>query len=635
MKKKAILFILSLLTLSACAGNEMSQSMSSLSSESSSSESSSSIVEKGWKEEDKKIMKDNLFGEVLPYIDAGEKTTVEFLPALNELHIMGSSVLSRNTLKEYSNLYSKEDGWYDSSNQYQGLPQNVYSFGKVIETKNGKRYINVQFYALDSVSHQIAEDGIFALLAYSPYEYEFPTAMFDEGIQLVSPTSKLHVPEFKADYYKLSYAEYEIYEVICFTTDTHAEATYKKSLEENKFILLGEKNDYGDYIAVSSDYQFAVCFYYDEEYGTLDIYLSNVPESITPNWPKEGLKEAFTTYGQEAFDIPKMKFEGALYSAHESDMNYYYAYFGEFDKINYTIEVIGANQEHFNQYVTQLSTDKWNEDKKASEEIGEGTKVFTKEINGKTAKIDVGLGSNLVVIHVYLYTQKAPSKVWPSEDIKMALHNEYIDDQLPALTSEKATGYVVHEASYDPAYVEILCELNDVDEVFKAYEDLLTQSEWTSYHEKENTYLSPKKELIVEVKKNTSSVSIYFYDAPIKSWPSKFVKKQLENRELTDELPSIEGEKLTFMYYIAPFRYPKSFKIEVIIDQDNDSITAQQLMEKYEKELTEKGFQKNERDDTNLDNESIYDSPQKQYDVSLYISSSDTLSILVTPIVQI
>ena len=664
MKKRILLSVLSVLALCACTGQEPtsssntssndpvnsqnessstngnSSSNSDTSSSTDSSSSSSSEEEKNWSETDQALMREHLYGEVLPYFDVGQNT-VEYDQDYDEIVIMGSTAdVTQDNLKAYAESFTSS-GWFDSSDLYSSLPDNVYVFEKIIQTEQGNRYLDVQFYAVDSSTYQPTDTGIFALFAYDDREYDFPTEFFDEGIQY-NTNSQLHVPSFPAEWYELSEDYYEVY---CITSDTDALATYKDILEKNEFTVLEDQDEYGYYTAISKDEEFAVMYGYQAEsgildFGYLDIVLAQVPEMPSEEWPSEGLSQAFSTYAQDStFDVPEWNGEGATYLGYEDEYNIMYYYYGLPELINYIIEVHGATEETFNNYLTALKNASWVEDKSAGEEE---YKTFTKVNGDKVATIDVSFDAqkSIVYITVYLVMQDAPLEEWPSEQVKAALEDEYnqITDVVPALTNEKVTGYIFDEET-DLYYadVQLLCASADVDEVFNAYVSLLTTSGWQAYDATttdENDYLSPNKQIIVTLGKGEKSVYVSFYAAPLTSWPSTLVSKQAEIHTYTDTLPELTGENLTYEYLVNPNRYPTSYEILVTLTNADESNTVQALMEQYESKLTEASYTKSERDDLYLSDEKIYASPNKQFEVTLFISGTNTLVILVTPVVS-
>lgn len=281
MKNKLILTVLSLLALCACDGTGTSSLTSSNSSSESSNptsvDSSSNTPEtEGWTEEQKKMMQDNLYGEVLPYFDAGKDAYIDFL--YGRFTVNGQETIKFTDLASYAALYTEADGWYDSKDQYDNVTEYEYCFQKQVTIDGGKkRFIDVRFYVVGSL-FEIAEEGFFALYAYDNHDYEFPTAMFDANIKNYYPESKQHVPVFPADYY-ITHDSSAM--VLCVTSDQNAVESYKTILNNNQFTIQPEMDQYQRYVAISPCNNFSVVFNYIAKKKGLAIALADVPTTET------------------------------------------------------------------------------------------------------------------------------------------------------------------------------------------------------------------------------------------------------------------------------------------------------------------------------------------------------------------
>lgn len=617
MKNKLILSLLSLFVLVSCNGSKEN--------------------EKTWEEEQKKIMQDHLYGEILPYIDLGEEATLEYDDVEDEVQIIGAedSIITQEELKAYANLYSLENGWYDNKSKYVDVPENAYIFEKKVKTNDGNRFVNVQFYATDT-SKEVANEGRFVLFAYDPYVgmYDWPSEFFKSYTEIAG--SEVQIPKFPADYYQ-RIGEYP--NLLCYTSDSDAEAAYKKILQQNNFTVLEEKIDDASY-AIDPKNLYAVGYYYYEDLKALEIFFDiQIPQVPSDKWPKDGLNEAFKNYGQTYFEVPSYEFTGAKYLGYEDEYNSTYFYYDSPELINYIIEVRGATETTFNTYLSSLESASWV--KKGVDE-DYGTTIYEKSKDENYHyKIEVFLDTenSKAYIFVFLFPQKTPVNQWPSCDVKKALDDGYnnITDVVPAITNDKITGFIFEEetVSYYPT-VKLLCAKDDVDTVFNAYVTLLTSSSYQSYDktsEDKDDYISPNKQIIVTLGKGSNVVYVSFYHAPYTSWPKKFVDAQKSAHQYSDDLPSLEGNNLTYEYvvYSDTSRYPKGYKIDVTLSNEDETQSVQSLMEQYGNTLKTAQFSESTRDDLYLKDEKIYTSHSNQFDVTLYISSTNTLSILVTP----
>lgn len=236
-----------------------------------------------WTNDQKKTMKDHLYGEVLPFIDIGT-AAFQFDRKSGLLGIIGTKMINKTTLKDYASLYKPDKGWenLNSSNGVWGNANSSselyhYTFEKVIQKENPQKSIRIDFYVYNIASRNMLSEGenngYFYLSAYGDqYEHEFPSDFFDEKTK--SAGSKIRVPAYKAKDYLVSYSDSrygDVGSVSCFTDDFDAQVKYEKILQNTHNYKLGNGS------AVSKDNLFSLKYGYSEWSQCFSITLYIMP----------------------------------------------------------------------------------------------------------------------------------------------------------------------------------------------------------------------------------------------------------------------------------------------------------------------------------------------------------------------
>ncbi len=579
-----------------------------------------------WREDEKEIMRAHLHGVVLPYFDK-DNNKVDFDDDSGELVVAGATVTFEE-VKAYAAIYMTSGEWKDASDMYEGgMPVGWYAFEKQVQTDDGIRYVYAEFGALDEEGDPaLTATGSFALTAYDPYLYEFPTDIFAIFTSDMFGSNE-EIPAFESDHYLMTqYSDSynnELIAVLCYTTDAAAEKKYKDILTNANWSVDEEKDEGGFVNAYTSDNAFGVSFKYNTSLRGLAIYII-IPKLIPEaEWPGEWLPDVFAAYNWPAFDIPVFDFEGALYIGYEDENDLIY-YITDKTLMRVVIEAYGADEAIYNAYLEELEDNGWTL-------ADEGdVSVYNKEIEGKIATIDIEYTDEAVHINVYLYLKDKPLPAWPYDDIVELIADPYITDVVPAYEGTNASGYAVHEAwILSSAYVEIFVPVGEEEAALAAYEATIIKAGYTVYGD-EGLYLSPNGQLYVLPSfEEDGAIYVYFSAASPKVWPSNVVSGELLKRGFTDELPALEVAGATYEYKFGTMYNPDCLQISV---ECADSDEAEQQRAAYEEALKAAGFTQSDDYTDDLSDYVFYVSPASQYKIEIWIQSGNMIYIEISAI---
>ncbi|MCR5490938.1 MAG: hypothetical protein K6F32_02280 [Bacilli bacterium] len=553
MKKKSIALLISsafAMALASCGTVSSSsaptssdlassvQSVEDVSSNSSAEEEISSAEEVSeassedalsWSEEIEAAMKENLYGEVLPFVDVEFDLTVEAGTVL---------LTSVDESFDFQDVLATADLF---GSDYVRNDTNYYSMlVKPVSTDEGTRYVGVQIAALDSEGYAIYEDednfGKLIIQAGDPFLYEFPEEIVAEFTEYYDTSST--VPSFEAEYYQVGY-EYGTLFVYGYGAEEDAEDAYATALSENGWTLTEGRSEYGYRLAISSDEKIQVEFAYDSDYGSFDIMLSEY-EKIYDAWPEEEVASYVSSIapGSESV-VPAFEGDGYTYNIWDlsDDGGQYYIY------------INNSSEEAIEPYIAALEEAGW------AITLDEESYPATYICVSPNADIAINVYYYIDAVVVVVGKYEGPVKEWPTEAIAAALANRGVTDVLPAY--EGADCYMfLNDESFTQiyAYVEEGTEQNAVD----SYIATLIENGFTlgpSYLSDQDTYVSANKELAVEVWWNEDApgaITIYFEpyafttseELPNDFWTAFFTNKGFA--DAANAIPSIEGTSFTY-----------------------------------------------------------------------------------------
>ena len=364
----------------------------------------SQASKKTWTEEEAKIMKDHLYGEVLPY--TGDENSVVSYDTEEDLVLIKGGDASGGKLGNYQDALLAAG--------YARLGVNPV-FEKDVNTSIGKRYIRV--------TTQI-EDDEFLIRAYDPYYYTFPTD-FAKMIAEDAFYSNDVPPAFEgADYYETSTSNLAIF---CYTGSTTAESRYTTTLNQAGWELGAVQYKEHNY-AVSPDGKYAVYYKYNTQYGSLDIYFGALYY-----WNTKVIQDFYNKYNGYVVDIPAFNVTGGEYVFVESELNEPAYNSGAYEAIHAFMYIYGANASVLPGYASTLTTAGW--------EV-EGSNNFYKAYltipNQGVARLEFEYSEKRGAVIVTIYYQLDPImlKEWPEDEINEVL-GDVVIGSLPKYTGQK------------------------------------------------------------------------------------------------------------------------------------------------------------------------------------------------------
>ncbi|MBO6280824.1 MAG: hypothetical protein J6M95_04540 [Bacilli bacterium] len=535
-----------------------------------------------WTEEAKEVMKTHLHGEVLPFL-AKEGLTVTFDATQNGVAISGAKVAGTD-LENYAAKYTEELGWVNVSSDYNVKSSAFYAFQKQITLEEGKRFVEVYFYGMDGKNY--STDGDFTLFAYDPYLYEFPSEDVASMVSTYFGGTDV-VPEVEADYYMVSARSAAVY---CYMDSETEDAGYTAILAEAGWTTNEAKEADGYYYALSPNSQFGVHYLYDEQYGSLDIYLDY---ALLSAWPATQISAAFAKYQASEFEVPAFvtassKFIGAEGQSNEMAYNY-----GLLEYVVYNVVVNNADQTEVATYLTTLESAGWklvaNED---------NTQTATKELEEGIATLDLETTQNggfNIVIHLFLTSYL--SEVWPAEDVALLLGN-YVTEVVPAYEGENEGFQTFNSFGEKGVQVKLPPEVEaaegeeaktQADIAIESYTNTLKTAGWQengSAGENEPAFLSPNGQINLYIYAFDGYLNIVVSEAPSTSWNQERVNAQLAEIEFTGTLPVPSAENATGYTYNLDVE-ADSYNIQITYSAE---VTDEQVAS-YQAALVEAGWE--------------------------------------------
>ena len=549
-----------------------------------------------WTAEEAALMADNLYGEVFPYTGFAE-SVVTYDEEYGTLYIQGGE-FDVSDLASYEVELELLD--YECYN-YDDEDYEYYYLEKMITTDDGPRFVDV-YIGLD--------DGEFSLEAYDPYYYEFPTEIAADVAEYYYDSEEV-VPAFEADYYQYDYWYNAIY---CYTDSYTAEADYTKILNDAGWTLQ-EADDDGYFGAVAPDNRYMIKYGYDSDYGDLDIYFGNVNF-----WNSDLIDEFFEKYDSEGFDVPAFEAEGAYFSFSEGSNNEDYFELEMYEYMYATMLVYPVTSSDVAAYLTKLQNNDWSVTG-SDDEYSATVAVDSKHL----ARIDIEYDSYYeeVEITIHFALEDVITSEFPADKIAAALGSK-VTDTVPAYTGANkgfqflsdsyGTGVIVYvdegtETASVNAYIQILGEANYTEAGTDYFGDPL--------------FASPNNQIIVGVYTALSGQFTITFEANLEpaSFPSEDIAALLTELGVTTDanaLPAVDGaddyeldERSGYFYVRSTFA---------------SSSAANSALTSYVADLKTAGFTEGGLDS---DGDMNYDSPNKQFYVCPYVSSSKLILYVV------
>lgn len=252
-----------------------------------------------WSNEEKAEIANNFNGAELPYKNIENESFIRYNSETG-FATKTAPNCSGELLASYAELF--DDSWEDYSDLSGEAGYIYYCFEKVLNTDEGIRHVFVRFYGgtydaeYGDYAPSLDGSGTFVLEVYNPFIYSWPTDFIEEFQELYELSDE--VPSFEgADYYQIDDMWYPYFVGIFCYADEEAYDTYTKALTDAGYVLY-DTDDYGYMYYAKEDGDTSVCIGYDEEYGTLDVYIEvyEVPE-IPDGLELEGDELTFESFG--------------------------------------------------------------------------------------------------------------------------------------------------------------------------------------------------------------------------------------------------------------------------------------------------------------------------------------------------
>lgn len=394
-------------------------------------------VDPTWNETDANLMKEHLFGEVLPYFDK-ENLVVSYDSENSELTITGG-VIEDGDLTSYASKYTTKDGWEggDISADNKLEEGTVFEFEKMVLLEAGKRFINVRFYALDN-EEQYSKTGSFFLSAVSPYDYVYPEATISEFVKTYFD-SDVSIPKKEGDYYEFSY-RYACFSI--YFESSEADGGYSALLKNNSWNVEDELVE-NYYFATSPDKKYVVRYLYLPKYGALDIYFDTVK-----TFPTDVINAFFTKYNVSGITIPE--YEGALggFSFIEDPKNQAYIDAGIPENIHGTLFCYTASEQSYKNYLNKLEGLNWEINKKT--QSASATYMLSDSIY--TLELIYRENDNATEITVYGYLEPKGTPAWPNISQYLGPN---VTDTIPVFEGEYIGFDILDDAWGTAVYVQV------------------------------------------------------------------------------------------------------------------------------------------------------------------------------------
>ncbi len=560
-----------------------------------------------WNEKEQNLMKENLYGEVLPYISDCEVSLDE-----NTIIIKGKEV-NENDIKSYASNYSS---WRDYSSDYTSdYGKYFYTFEKVVTTSEGKRAITVQFSAVDEENYvSPVGSGTFLLTASDPYLHEFPSKTLSDAVSTLFG-SDVQVPVFEADYYQLSSGNSGVY---CFIDSTTEDAGYSQILTDNNWVIDTVRDSDGFIVANSSDGNYSISYLYNNSYRSLDIYLAL---RVFNSWPSQLISRSFSQYGLTQYQISTLEKDG-----------YRYNFYDLGDSIR--VGIYTVDREDFDLYLGNLEEEDW----KISGPDKDGGYCCTKEYSTLKgiASMTIYYDKGDVFIVMNLAMEPIRTNVWPKDDIS-ALFNKYskygaYEFDFPTLVVNGALYYVyeypnndlaISYGAYSYCYgAVVVSNIKSGDIV--TYQSNLTKSGFIKGDTEDGLTIYTKvlsngdtAKMGIGVTSNDEFVIVfYLFPTPAATtvWPEDKIKALIPY--VNDEIPAFTGKASDYAVYNDAYG-----KTVVISVEKGKEIASQSI---YRYTLEQAGWKFVSYDE--FCSTYIYLSPNEEVYLETYVANEGTFS---------
>ena len=488
-----------------------------------------------WTDAEKALMRNRLYGEVLPYINI----PLTLREQNSQLLFYGNELsMEAGTLSRYAEKFTVTDGWEGGDvSALEGLSNGIiYSFDKEVSVTGGKRVINATFYGQSSTG-EFSPSGRFIMYATDPYEYEYPEQFINQWLSQQFGT-ECYIPAVQADYFDL----YEEGVLRCYS-DTNLEESFKRLITQAGFTIEPNKDSEGYFVAHPRDGSYLLLFKYDSDLGALILKVEAVK-----GWNASLVSNFYKKYNQTPLEFPSLDVDGASYKFMEDTNNATYVSSGLSYMVNasYTISKRGLTNAPLEGYANKLRQAGYS----VNEFDGESYTILRTLADGvlyrsslRFAAQPIGGGNPQIVMDFYAAGQPRQGILlnWPDRQLKAYLGEE-VTDPVPAYAGRQY-GFEF-ESSNSHALINVYVDSAAEASIKENYVGLLTTAGYTL---KNNKYVSRSEQIAVSL--NETNGQGVFQIAVEKivhvqvTWPAQAIAEAIKSNignDVTDTIPTLD-----------------------------------------------------------------------------------------------
>ena len=566
-----------------------------------------------WTDEEKQLMRDHLYGVVLPFIDLKGGVTVSYVEELDRVVLEGGK-LGEGKLDAIAAIFENDEDWKggDYSEAQEAEEGSFYSYEtKVLIDNSYFRYVDVDIYGLDE-EHEFDAYGSFVLEAYDPYVYEFPAEFAADLVAEYG--SEVAFPWFNADYplpfHYIVSEEYGAFVAYIGAEEDVALSLYKTILETAGFTISPEKDEDGFYVAVSPDGVYDIDYKFDTHEGAFIVYimlhvfdefpivkmaefLADYPILPIVDYVEEGVSYSWSI----EIDEKTSEENGVILMYGATD---YETYLGNLADAGYIVNVVDDPL-----FVSLFGYMPFT----ATYILEEGIFTIVGQIYPEQG-IVITFGNTL---------DPLPSTEWPEEEINDYLETFVEAESIDALPVAEIEGFVGYE--YDETHGEVAVMFKSVEEAEAAvasYVAILTAAGFIAGEpdaDEDVPYLSPNEQYQVYVEAYNNYVYISMSEIPSNEWPTDAIAEMLseqfgDGENPVDELPSMDTSDAYEVYIDS--------NGQIHVSYDGAEGAGEAAQEAYVAILLGANFTEGGEDG---DGDMWYISPNEQYQLCPWVST--------------
>ena len=433
----------------------------------------------GWTETEVQLMKDNLYGVVLPHPDV-EDVHLAYNQYNNVIQM--NAWFEEGDLAAYAAKYKTADGWVGGDTMADaGTPAGTsFAFQKQVTDHGQERFVGVEFSCWDQEDGEdfLSTEGSFYLYAADPYIYTYNdvldylgNALGQAGIsssalvpQLSGVSRYLVVPGDEND--ETPY----LYVFVSPSNNPMGDMAY--SLEHENWIVLEELTVDGFTVAITPDASAQIEYQYNQYNACFMIRFK-----ACGGWNSARINSFFTGYLQTPVQIPALDIEGAKYTYKEDQLNGTFVQAEQYHLVNLNliIKKTGLSTQNIITYMTALRNAGFvvnnmldlTTDPSISAQKMVGEKLYTITIEYIASASEIQF-----TIPAAGQPDSGRLSTWPATQLATALDGA--QDIIPAYTGLNA-GFVLGSG-----YVGVVIDAGIEDTLFTQYQQILTTAHYAS-----------------------------------------------------------------------------------------------------------------------------------------------------------